>query len=181
METTGRLISAVPDYVSGKWHITFEIDTKPVNDINLLKGLEKLSIIVDKFREKRSRDANGLLWHCLSKIGQSMTPPVDKWDVYLDMLKSYGQFTDILVRADAVEATRKQWRETEEIDRFEIDGDEYVQLLAYFGSSTFNTKDFSVLLEGVIQEMKQTGLDAPTTKEMQRAIEMWEKQHEKTI
>lgn len=176
METTGRIVSVTNDFVSGKFHITLEIDTNPINDINLLKELKKLSIVIDKYREKRSKDANGLLWHCISKIAQSFTPPVDKWEIYLDMLKSYGQFTDILVRADALEATRKQWRETEEVDRYEINGVEYVTLLAYFGSSTFNTKDFSILLEGVIQEMKQTGLDAPTTKEMQRAIEQWEKQ-----
>ena len=180
METTGRILSATRDIISGKFHITLEFDTQPVNEINILKGFEKLRIVVEQYKEKRSRDANALLWHCLSKIAQAFSPPVDKWDVYLDMLKSYGKFTEILVRADAVEAAKKQWREVEEIGRQEIDGVEYVQMLAYYGSSLLNTKEFSILLEGVIEEMKQVGLDPPTTREMQGAIEMWEKQHEKT-
>ena len=49
-------------------------------------------------------------------------------------------------------------------------------MLCYFGSSTLDSKEFSVLLDGVISEMKEMGLETPTSKEMQRAIERWEKQ-----
>ena len=48
-------------------------------------------------------------------------------------------------------------------------------MLCYFGSSTYDTKEFSVLLDGVISEMREIGLQPPPTEEMKRALETWQK------
>ena len=48
-------------------------------------------------------------------------------------------------------------------------------MLCYFGSSTYNTKEFSVLLEGVISEMKEARLETPTSEDMRRSLEQWER------
>jgi hypothetical protein len=96
------------------------------------------------------------------------------------MLKRYGKYTYICVKPAVVEAVKAQWRECEEIGRVNINGQEAVQMLCYFGSSTYNTKEFSVLLDGVISEMKEMGIEAPTSEDMRRALEQWGKQHEKT-
>ena len=50
-------------------------------------------------------------------------------------------------------------------------------MLCYFGSSLMNTKEFSVLLDGIISEMKEMGLQTPASRDMQRALEEWERQH----
>jgi len=44
METTGKLLSATRDIVSGKLNITFQIDTAPVDELNSLAQLESLDI-----------------------------------------------------------------------------------------------------------------------------------------
>ena len=75
-----------------------------------------------------------------------------------------------------VEAVKQQWRESEVVGEIEINGKKAVQMLCYFGSSLYDTKEFSVLLEGVIEEMRQMGLETPTSKEMRMAIERLEKQ-----
>ena len=126
-------------------------------------------------KEKRSHNANALLWACLGEIAREIGS--DKWEVYLQMLKRYGTYTYICVKPKAVEAVRKQWRESEEIGRVTINGEEAVQMLCYYGSSTYNTKEFSALLTGVISEMREMGLMSPTDYEMQTALEQWEKQH----
>ena len=133
----------------------------------------KLTIEVNKYREKRSLDANALLWACLGEIANAMQ--ADKWDIYLMMLKRYGKYTYICVKPGMVEAMKAQWRELEVVGNIDINGTEAVQLLCYFGSSTYNSKEFSVLLEGVISEMKEMGLPTPTSKEMRLAIESIEK------
>ena len=90
------------------------------------------------------------------------------------MLKRYGQYTYICVKPKAVEAIKKQWRECEEIGHITIDGQDSVQMLCYFGSSTYNSKEFSILLDGVISEMKEMGLETPADRELKRAIEQME-------
>jgi hypothetical protein len=41
-----------------------------------------------------------------------------------------------------------------------------------------NTKEFSTLLDGVISEMEEMGIDTPEQRELDRAIENWGKQNE---
>lgn len=176
METTGKLTAVTQDIISGKLNVTFQIDTAPVDELNRIAALECLDIKADKRRRKRSLDANGLLWHCLGKMSQAMTPPVDKWEVYLKMLREYGQYTYICVKPNVVDAVKEQWRECEVIGEIDINGKHAVQMLCYFGSSTYDSKQFSVLLDGVIYEMKELGLEPPPPAELRRVIEQWEKQ-----
>ena len=61
------------------------------------------------------------------------------------------------------------------IGEIDVNGQKGVQMLCYFGSSNYNTKEFSVLLDGVVSEMKEMGIEAPASKEMRRALELWEK------
>lgn len=151
---------------------------KPEQIVKWLFGQDRNKLFdVTEHREKRSKDANALLWACLGELASALRS--DKWTVYLQMLKRYGTYTYICVKPKAVEAVKKQWRECEEIGTINIDGQEAVQMLCYFGSSTYNSKEFSVLLDGVISEMKEMGLDTPADRELNRAIKQMEEQNER--
>ena len=130
-------------------------------------------------KEKRSLNANALLWKMLGEIAAALR--TDKWSVYLTMLKRYGTYTYICVKPKAVEAVKKQWRECEVIGDIDINGDKAVQMLCYYGSSTMNTKEFSVLLDGVISEMKEMGLETPADRDLQRAIDQKRKEEQKNV
>lgn len=131
---------------------------------------------VSPHREKRSLNQNALLWECLGQMASALR--ADKWDVYLQMLKRYGSYTYICVKPKAVEAVKKQWREVEEIGTVDINGQESVQLLCYFGSSTMNGHEFSVLLDGVKSEMKEMGLPTPD-RDFERIMKQLEDKNEK--
>jgi hypothetical protein len=133
---------------------------------------------ISEHKEKRSLSANGLLWSCLGEIASALR--TDKWDVYLQMLKRYGTYTYICVKPNKVDAVKAQWRECEELGHVSINGQDSVQMLCYFGSSTMNTKEFSVLLDGVISEMKEMGIPTPAEKDLDRALKEMEKHNERT-
>ncbi len=174
MEFNGTLIDVTPNRTDGTTLISFKVRGFPVNEIpNLL--MKDLDIKAVQHREKRSLDANGLLWHCLQEIAVALK--TDKWSVYLMMLKRYGKFTYVVVKPNVVEAMKSQWRESEVVGEIDINGKKGMQMLCYFGSSTYNTKEFSVLLDGVISEMKEIGLQPPTTQDMRRALEEYEKHY----
>lgn len=131
---------------------------------------------IKEHRGKRSLNANNLMWQCLGEMAVELQ--ADKWDLYLLMLKRYGKFTYILVKPNMVDAVKRQWRETEEIGEIDINGQKSVQLLCYFGSSTLDSKEFSVLLSGVISEMAEMGLDTPSDKKLNEALKQWEKKND---
>ena len=174
MDCTGRIKDISLDWKTNQINLSLSINEKnAISEIEKLKDDEKLSIKIVKYRKKRSLDANGLLWHCLGQIAASLQ--ADKWDIYLQMLKRYGKYTYICVKPNMVESVRSQWRESEVIGEVNINGSEAVQMLCYFGSSTYNAKEFSVLLDGVISEMKEMGLEAPLSEDMKRALAEWER------
>lgn len=169
MKFTGKFLSVSKDWQTEKYQITFTVNEESaLPEIDKLQE-KKLSITAKIWRKHRSLDANGLLWHCIGQIASEMR--LDKWDVYLLMLKRYGKYTYICVKPAVVEAVKLQWRECEEIGKVNINGQEAVQLLCYFGSSTYDSKEFSVLLDGVIEEMKAIGLQPPLTGDIRRAME----------
>ena len=176
METTGKLTGVTMDFMTRKLNVTFQIDTQPIDDLNELQKLDSLDIVAKKHRKKRSLDANALMWVCLGKMAEALN--TDKWQVYLLMLKRYGKYTYICVKENAVEAMKLQWRECEVVGDIEINGKKAVQMLCYFGSSTYDTKEFTHLLDGIISEMKEMGLETPTSEDMRRSLELWEKMHE---
>jgi hypothetical protein len=127
---------------------------------------------VKEHKDKRSNNANRLLWVCLGRIAKALK--TDSWSVYMQMLKRYGTFTYICVKPSAVEGVKRQWRECEEIGELTIKGKKAVQLLCYYGSSTYNTQEFSEFLESVISEMEEMNIPTPREEEIERALKQWE-------
>lgn len=154
----------------GKERLTFTLDQRV--DVSDLQDKD-LRLTAKRWREKRSLNANGLLWSCLEKIASHLN--TDKWSVYILMLKRYGKFTFLIVPKGAVEKMKEMWRECEEVGDITVNGREATQMLCYFGSSTYDTAEFSRLLDGVISEMEEMGIPTPMQEDMDRALQEWEK------
>ena len=174
MNFTGQVTGVTQDWKTGTWNLQFSVNEgeAALAELERLQNVEKLSIDVKQYRKKRSLDANGLLWACLGEM--AVATRADKWDIYLMMLKRYGKYTYVCIKPEALEDLKHQWRETEVVGELTINGKKAVQVLCYFGSSMYNTKEFSVLLDGVVSEMQDLGLQPPPSEDMKRALEMWE-------
>ena len=179
MNVTGTLKDISKDWKTDNYIVSFSVNEEITQAMAEEITDCTLSINAVKYRKNRSLDANKLLWACIGEIASELK--ADKWNVYLMMLKRYGKFTYVCVKPAVVDAMKAQWRECEVIGDVDINGQRAVQLLCYFGSSTYNTKEFSVLLDGVASEMKDMGLQPPMSQDMKRALENWEKQHEKAV
>lgn len=169
MEVTGRINAVTKDWQTGKLLITFEADSVP-SDLPDLRD-QTLDITAKKHRNRRSKNANALLWSCIGKIATAVR--ADKWDIYLTMLKRYGEFTYVCVKPNAVDMLKRQWRECEELGPIMVNGTPAMQMLCYYGSSTYDTRQFTALLEGVFFEMQQMGIETPSEEEMRLSLEAW--------
>ena len=169
MEVTGRINAVTKDWQTGKLLITFEADSVP-SDVPDLRD-QTLDITAKKHRNRRSKNANALLWSCIGKIATAVC--ADKWDIYLTMLKRYGEFTYVCVKPNAVDMLKRQWRECEELGPIMVNGTPAMQMLCYYGSSTYDTRQFTALLEGVFSEMQQMGIETPSEEEMRLSLEAW--------
>ena len=169
MKFIGKFVNASKD-INGKWLITFTIEDGSIEVIDTIKD-KLLTINAVIHNEKRSKNANALLWECIGKIARAKKQ--DKWLVYLDILKHYGISSYVCVKPEAVDSLRKIWREIEVIGDLEINGKKATQCLCYYGSSTYNVQEFNDLLNCVFAEMDGMGLESPTQTELKRSLEAW--------
>ena len=88
-ELTGKLSNNVRFTEEGKAVITFELNERmaALEMVDELYGKEKLSLSVDEYKEKRSRNANNYAWKLITEIGNKLR--MSKDDVYLLMLKTF--------------------------------------------------------------------------------------------
>ena len=176
MKSQGRYLGASYS-LDGELQVTFSIsDREEVNKLEKIKDKELL-IDVDILCGKRSVNANDLMWKCLDTIAKSPDIKSDKWSIYLQELKKYGKFTYIIVPLAAVEAMKGKWREIEEYGEITVNGKPGMQLICYYGSSTYTTKEFSDLLDGIMSDMRDLGLSLPPRPEVEMLLEEWEKDH----
>lgn len=169
----GKLLELARNYKSGDWIASFSVQSDDIAKIYQDLENQEVDIEIKKYRKKRSKNANALLWECLGKMAAALQ--TDAWTLYLHMLKRYGQYTYIVARERAVEAIKAQWREVEVVGEIDIHGEKSVQLLCFYGSHTYDTKEFARLLDGVISEMKEIGLPTPESEEIERLLKEWER------
>ena len=171
MEFVGTIKSIGEDMLTDKLNITFETENNILPEYEKLKDKDKLRIKVTQYRKRRSLDSNAYLWVLLGKMADVLR--ADKWDIYLKMLKRYGRYTYIVVRPNVVEAVKKQWREVEELGPINLNGQEGIQLLCYFGSSTYDTKEMAILIDGVVSEAKEMDIEVLAPAEIARMNSQW--------
>lgn len=169
-ELTGR-VQGVSFSFSGKPLVTFEINERhsALNMVDALKDAEKLSFKIDKFRERRSLNANNYAWKLLTEIGNETRQ--SKEEVYFLMLKRYGQSEMISVLANIPISQYVKY--CEEAGESTLNGKRFKHYRVYKGSSEFDTKEMSVFLDGVVSEAKDLGIQTETPDEIARLKSLW--------
>lgn len=134
-------------------------------------------------KEIRSLSANAYLWVLVQKLAKVLNIP--KGDMYVKLIKRYGQFYQPIIRSDAKDSFIRQWdiKNTEvehaeslcEITSTWKKGNiEWFEINAHCGSSGYSKSEFKTLLDGVIDECKIQGIETMTPQEIQSLIDKME-------
>jgi len=136
----------------------------------LAKGKE-LAVEIKQHRIKRSLDANAYFWVMVSRLAEVLHTTKD--ELYLIMLDRYGVFTHIIVKPHIVEKVKQEWRTVRELGEVTVNGQTGIQLQCFFGSSTFDTKEMSRLIDGLVSECKEHGIDTMTEEQIADLKSKW--------
>lgn len=139
---------------------------------SLLASLDdKKTYIVEvkQYRKKRSLDANAYCWKLINELANVLR--MDKDEMYLRMLKSYGQSEMFSVRSDI--DVKGYFKYYEERGKGYVDDKEFTHYRVYKGSSEYNTREMSILIDGIIQEYKQQGIETMTPQELETLKKEW--------
>lgn len=172
MDFRGEFLTASKDWKSGKWTVTFTVDDEAaLTQIDKIRD-KPLDITAKRHREKRSLDANAYAWVLIQKIAETIHS--DKQTVYMDMLKQYSRaFTHVIVKPSAVEAVMAMYSTAIDLGEIRVNGQTGHQLQVYFGSSTFDSKEMSVFIDGIIETCRELSIEYMPADELERMKTSW--------
>lgn len=167
-----------------KQRLTLELDNDFRGQYDELKD-KLLEIILKPFRKKRSRDANNYFWVLADKLSAKIRIP--KEDIYRSYIKDIGDNCEVLpIRNDALERFCYNWEHEHGkkrlgwmTERFPSKLDGYTNVIAYYGSSTYDTAQMSRLIEFIVQDCKENGIETMTPDEEARLMSLWESDYAK--
>ena len=128
----------------------------------LLEQDEEKKFEVQECKGKRSLSQNSYCWLLINKIANILR--LSKEEIYLQMLEDYGQ--SILIPVKKGEKPNGYFKyykyETSSI----LNGKEADWYKIFKGSSEFDSKEMTILIDGIIQECKQLGIETLTPDEI---------------
>ena len=122
------------------------------------------------------------MWVLVGKLADATG--ISSTDIYRNTVKQLGISQLIVINAAAAPTFKRIW-EQHGLGWFVDDVDEdtggSVILRAYYGSSTYNRKQMAALIDLVVQDCKQLGIDTLTPAELAGLVDRWEGDNGKKI
>lgn len=130
---------------------------------------------IREHREKRSLDANAYCWTLLDLLADAVGST--KEELYRSRVREVGPFKDFRLTKDEAGTFRAAWERlgtgwpTEQVD-YDQDGDRVV-IRAYYGSSTYNTRQMSRLIDSIVEDCKAVGIETLPPEKLEAMKEEW--------
>jgi hypothetical protein len=124
---------------------------------------------VKEHKEKRSLNANAYAWSLITKIADALR--TSKEECYLEMLKRYGQ-SEIVSVLSCIDVSG-YFKYYEPLATATLQGKEFTHYKIYKGSSEYDTREMSILIDGIVSEAKELGIETIPPKEIERLKTMW--------
>jgi hypothetical protein len=153
-----------PDHIGNLLHVCQGFEPEQLIDIQ-----------IDKHRQRRSLDANAYCWVLLDKLAAVLRKP--KTEIYRELIREVGGNCETYCGLEkAVDKLVQLWEKNgigwcADVTDSKLEGCKNVVL--YQGSSTYDTRQMSRLIDLVVQECRAQGIETATPAELEKLKEAW--------
>lgn len=130
---------------------------------------------VKEQHKKRSLDANAYFWALADKLAEATR--ISKEDIYRHAIREIGgNSTTVCVRDMAAEKLCQGWEKNGLgwlADTFPSKLPGCVNVTLYYGSSTYDTKQMSRLIDNIVQDCQAVGIETLTPDKLALLVEGW--------
>lgn len=122
-------------------------------------------VTVKEQRKKRSLDANAYAWVLIGKLADAMR--ITPREVYINAVQNIGGNYEIIqIREDAAQKFAETWQKQGlgwpcvDMGKSKLEG--YRNLRAYYGSSTYDSRQMGQLIDLLVQDCKALDIETLT-------------------
>lgn len=183
IELIGKINTVDINFKTGKAKLILDVENKQdaMSAYENLISEERLSIKLNKHREKRSLNANNYAWQLITQLAENQG--ITKEEVYQHHIKEVGVCRQAEIDEKAVDTLVYSWGLhglgwfAERLDFGKNDG--FVLINLYYGSSTYNTKQMTRLIDNIVQDCKAIGIQTKTPSQINEMLSIWESEPNK--
>ena len=130
---------------------------------------------IKEHHNKRSLDANAYCWVICDKIAKVVG--TTKEEVYKDAISQIGSFEPMIIEEKAYENFKRIWERqglgflVQEVSK----KDKCIRVNCYYGSSTYDSKEMSLLIDLIVQQAKDLDIETMTPEQLSILKERWNK------
>lgn len=175
---TGRLRDLYYDR-DGRQVVVLEIREDMREAFDMLKDGE-VAVDIRKQMKKRSLDANAYAWVLIGKLAEALSK--SKTEIYRETIRDIGGVSDTVCMIDkAVDTFCESWKrkglgwQTETFPS-KIPGCKNVT--CYYGSSDYDTKQMSLLIDRLVQDCESIGIPTLSDEAVEKMIARWGRKRE---
>ena len=172
----GTIQSLITSFGLKKGLVTIEITGEEnYNELLALKSQNK-HVEIKEHKNHRSLDANAYLWVLLTKLQDKLSIP--KEELYKNYIQKIGSSEILPVKNEAVDKFREAWQRNglgwiTETTKSKLDG--FTNVIAYYGSSSYNTAEMSRLINEVVDDCKEQNIETKSNNEINNLLKQWGK------
>lgn len=151
----------------------------------IMKGKGIFSIEVKEWRESRTITQNSYYWALVNKLKNVLKTSDD--ELHITLLQRYGQDQKddngntviFSLRSDISPVGILKY--SKEIGNGNVNGTEFTHYKALKGSSDMDTKEMNILIDGLISECKEVGIETDTPEQLERLRGLWSEKENESI
>lgn len=136
-----------------------------------------VNVEIKKARKHRSLDANAYAWVLIDKIAERTG--FSKTEVYRHAIREIGGVSDIVCVMDrAVERLRQSWEKNGvgwQTETVPSKRPGCTNVILYYGSSVYDSKQMSQLIDSLIQDAELLGIPTLTDEQAAKMLGKWNK------
>lgn len=140
-----------------------------------LKSGKDYDVEIKEHREKRSLDANAYFWVLVDRLAEKTRIP--KTDIYRSYIREIGGNHEMVCVIDsAVDKLRRGWEHNGlgwQTDTMPSKIPNCTNVILYYGSSTYNTRQMSHLIDMAVQDCQEQGIETLTPQQLDAMKERW--------
>ena len=145
--------------------------------IDSLEDAKQYVMTIKEKKKKRSLDANSYFWLLCDKLAEKTRIP--KTEIYRNYIKEIGGVSDTVCVLDkAVDKLCEAWEQNGlgwQTDRYRSKMKGCTNVVLYYGSSTYDSKQMSRLIELIVQDCNINEIETLPPEQLQMLNEEWGK------
>lgn len=133
-------------------------------------------LTIKEHRKKRSLDANAYFWELVGQLADVLR--ITPKEIYRQAIQNIGGNYEVVpIKEEAVNRFKEIWENQGigwpciDMGPSKLTG--YRNLRAYYGSSTYDTRQMSMLIDNIVQDCKAVGIETRSREDIDSLLGGW--------